>query len=96
MAQVLKAGLGSAAERVSTREAPDWLIRAAALFNPRAREILPELGRRKRVTNAKAQQLLGWTPRSNEQAILATGESLVRLGLLRHSAADRATAVTQQ
>jgi dihydroflavonol-4-reductase len=27
--------------------------------------------------------LLGWVPRSNEEAIVACAESLVRLGLLR-------------
>jgi hypothetical protein len=27
--------------------------------------------------------MLGWQPRSNEEAIGATGESLVKLGLLR-------------
>jgi dihydroflavonol-4-reductase len=29
--------------------------------------------------------LLGWTPRSNEEAITATAESLVRLALLKDS-----------
>ena len=33
----------------------------------------------------KAQRVLGWTPRSNEEAIVATATSLVRLGLLRDS-----------
>jgi hypothetical protein len=32
--------------------------------------------------NAKARRVLGWTPRSNEESILAAAESLVRLGLL--------------
>ena len=30
--------------------------------------------------------MLGWAPRSNEDAIVATAESLVRLGLLKGSA----------
>jgi hypothetical protein len=29
-----------------------------------------------------AEHLLGWTPRSSEEAIIATAASLVRLGLL--------------
>jgi hypothetical protein len=45
--------------------------------------ILPELGKWKNATNEKAKRLLGWTPRSNEEAIVATAKSLVRLGLLR-------------
>jgi dihydroflavonol-4-reductase len=83
MARVLEVRMGAAAQRVSTRQAPDWLIRLVGLFNPAAREIVPELGREKHVTNAKARQVLGWAPRSNDEAIVATGESLLRLGLLK-------------
>jgi dihydroflavonol-4-reductase len=83
IAQVLKARLGEVAARVSTRELPNWLVRLAALRNRPAREILPELGKVKNASHAKAQQLLGWAPRSNEEAILAAAESLVRLGLLK-------------
>jgi len=45
--------------------------------------ILPELGTYENATNEKAKKILGWTPRSNEEAILATAESLLRLGLLK-------------
>jgi dihydroflavonol-4-reductase len=30
-------------------------------------------------------RLLGWAPRSREEAIVATAESLIRLGLLKKS-----------
>ena len=30
--------------------------------------------------------MLGWAPRSNEEAIVATAESLVKLGLLKDGA----------
>jgi dihydroflavonol-4-reductase len=46
---------------------------------------LPDLGKRKNATNEKARRLLAWPPRSNEDAIVATAESLVRLGLLKDS-----------
>jgi nucleoside-diphosphate-sugar epimerase len=49
------------------------------------KQILPELGKRKNATNAKAKRLLGWNPRSNEESIVSTAESLVRLGLLKDS-----------
>jgi hypothetical protein len=39
-------------------------------------QILPELGKRKNGTNAKARRVLGWQPRSNEEAIIATAKSL--------------------
>jgi dihydroflavonol-4-reductase len=82
IANVLRARMGGEGARVRTRQLPDWLLRVAAWFNPSAREILPELGKRKNGSNAKAKQVLGWQPRSNEEAIVATGESLAKLGLL--------------
>ena len=83
IAKVLKARMGAAAKRVPTRQLPDWLVRLAALRDPAIKLILPELGKAKNGTNEKARRLLGWAPRSNEEAIVATAESLVRLGLLK-------------
>jgi nucleoside-diphosphate-sugar epimerase len=61
---------------------PDWMVRLASLFNPALAQVVSELGKIKRISNHKARQVLGWTPRSNEDAIVATAESLVRIGLL--------------
>jgi|SRR5579871_2248129 len=83
IAMVLKARMGSAARRVPTRQLPDWLVRLAALRDTAVQQITPELGKRKNATNAKARALLGWSPRSREDAIVASAESLLRLGLLR-------------
>jgi len=82
IAKVLKSRMGGAAGRVKTQQLPNWVLRAAAWFNPLVREILPELGKKKSGSSAKAKRLLGWQPRSNEEAIVATGKSLVNLGLL--------------
>ena len=83
IAKLLKSRLGQAAKRVPTRQLPNWLVRIAALRNPAVRLILPELDKEKNGTNAKAKRVLGWTPRSNEEAIIATAESMIRLGLLK-------------
>jgi dihydroflavonol-4-reductase len=85
IAKVLKDRMGTAARRVPTRQLPNWLVRLAALRDPAVRQIVPELGKIKNATNQKAKTMLGWTPRSNEEAIVATAESLVRLGLLKDS-----------
>ena len=82
MASVLKARLGEAAARVPTRVLPDWIVRLVALFDPGVAQAVPELGKLKRATNEKAKRVLGWAPRSNEDAIAATAESLLRLDLL--------------
>ena len=83
IARVLKARMGPAARRVSVRELPDWLVRAFALVDPTARQIVPELGKTKNATSAKATQMLNWSPRPREDALVATAESLLRLGLLK-------------
>ena len=85
IALILKKRLGAAAKRVPTRELPNWMVRLAALRDPAIKLILPELGKYKNATNEKAKRLLGWAPRSPEEAIVATAESLVRLGLLKDS-----------
>ena len=83
MALVLRDNLGAAAAKVPTRQLPDWLIRLLALFNPLAREAAPRLGIKASASNEKARRMLGWTPRSNEDAILATARSLLDLGLVK-------------
>jgi dihydroflavonol-4-reductase len=84
IARLLRARLGEAARRVPTRTLPDWTIQLAALFSPTTRQIIPELGQLRRVSSEKARRLLLWEPRPREDAILATADSLIRLGLLRH------------
>ncbi|MBV8741502.1 MAG: NAD-dependent epimerase/dehydratase family protein, partial [Sinobacteraceae bacterium] len=79
MACVLKEQLGGRLGRIPTRELPNWLVRLVALRNPAVRQILPELGKPKNASSAKARRLLGWTPRPREEALLATAESLLQL-----------------
>jgi nucleoside-diphosphate-sugar epimerase len=85
IATVLKLRMGAAAKRVPTRELPNWLVRLAALRDPAIRLITPELGKAKNATSEKARRILGWTPRSSEEAIVATAQSLVQLKLLKQS-----------
>jgi hypothetical protein len=54
--------------------------------HPQVRQILPELGKVKNASGGKARRLLGWAPHTREDAIVATGESLLRLGLLKDGA----------
>jgi len=89
VAKIVRAHLGAAARRVPTRNLPNWLLRIAAIAFADVRQIIPELGKPKNATNAKAKRVLGWNPRSNEESIVATAESLVGLGLLKDSAQAR-------
>jgi dihydroflavonol-4-reductase len=82
MAMVLRERLGPAAAKVPKRELPDWLIRLLAIVNPLAREAVPRLGIKASASNEKARRVLGWTPRSREDAIVASGESVIAPGLI--------------
>jgi len=82
VAEILKGRMGRWADKVPTRELPNLLVRVAGIWNRGARQVRPELGRVKHVTSEKARSLLGWQPRTSEEAVTSTAESLIRFGLL--------------
>jgi nucleoside-diphosphate-sugar epimerase len=82
VAKTLRARMGDAAKRVPTRVLPNWAVRLASLRDSSIRGFTAELGRRRDATNEKARRVLGWEPRTNEECIVATAESLVELGLV--------------
>jgi len=87
IARILKSRLGASAKRVRALELPNWVVRLAALRDPAIKQILPELGKPKNATSDKARRLLNWSPRSTEDAVVATAESMLQLGLLKVSRA---------
>lgn len=87
LARGLRAEMGEAGLRVPTRSLPNWVVRLSALFDPSVKLFLPDLGKQKNATNAKAKRLLGWVPRSNQEAIVATAKSLIQLGLITNALA---------
>ncbi|ALR29264.1 epimerase [Chryseobacterium sp. IHB B 17019] len=82
VAKILKENLGAAADKVKARQLPNFLLRIAALKDPMVKSMVPLLGIPMNTTSAKAIRILGWSPRSASEAILATAESLIRLKLL--------------
>jgi dihydroflavonol-4-reductase len=83
VARILKQNMGALADKVNAKELPNFLVKAAALTNPVAKAIIPFLGVVMNTTNKKAVDLLGWSPRSTSEAITATAESLIRLGIVK-------------
>jgi dihydroflavonol-4-reductase len=83
IARLLKARMGTEASKVPSLQLPDWLVRVIGLFNASANAAAPQLGIIRDASSDKARSLLGWSPRSNDEAILASAESLVRLNLLK-------------
>lgn len=86
IARAIKGRMGAAGKRVPTRELPNWMVHVGALFDPAVKQVLPELGRSKNGTSEKARRVLGWSPRSAEDALVATAQSLIELGLTKDSA----------
>lgn len=82
VARVLRRRMGRHANRVATRELPSWFVRLLALRNPTAKMVLPHLDVVRETTSEKAARLLGWKPRVFEEAVVATAQSLVDLGLV--------------
>ena len=83
IAAAMRARLGEDGKRIPKRVLPSWLLRIAALFDPTIGLLVPELGKPKNGTSEKAQRLLGWKPRSREDALVASARSLKELGLLK-------------
>lgn len=83
IADVLRAGLGSQAHRVTTRNVPDWLVRIAALFNPVAKAVVGELGSVRNQDASHAKAVLGWATRAEAQSILDTARSLIEHGIVK-------------
>jgi dihydroflavonol-4-reductase len=82
LARMLKRVTGDSAGRVSAKELPNIFLRLAGLKDPLVKSMVPLLGLVMNTTNEKAVRMLGWSPRPVEEALKATAESLVRLGLV--------------
>jgi nucleoside-diphosphate-sugar epimerase len=85
IADVLRSRMGQDGRRVPTRVLPNWMVRLAAMFDSSLKQVVPELDTMKNASNEKARRVLGWEPRSNDDAIVATAQSLVQLGLLKEA-----------
>jgi nucleoside-diphosphate-sugar epimerase len=83
MSLALRERLGDAAKRSPTRVLPNFVLRVIAFFDPAVALIIPELGKYKVISNDKAKNLLGWQPRSNVDALVATAESLIKFGVIK-------------
>ncbi|OHT77805.1 epimerase [Mycobacteroides chelonae] len=86
IAAVLKEHLGQNAAKVPTRGLPNIVVRALALLNPDLRAIAPGLGRRNRHSTAKAQQVLGWSPRPGAETVVDCARDLIAHGTGEHAA----------
>lgn len=82
MANLLREKFPKQAKKVPTRVLPNFMLHIAAMMGQFPKSGLRELGKWREGDNSQARNLLGWAPRSAEDATLATAESLIELKLV--------------
>lgn len=66
--------------KIVTRQAPGWLVKILAKFDPQIRGILPDLGREFKVDSSAAREVLGIDFIANEKSVGDSGAFLVDNG----------------
>jgi dihydroflavonol-4-reductase len=77
IASALRSALGERGGKVPTRDLPDFVFRLLSLFMPPLRMLASDLGRRNRITSAKARRVLGFSPRPATTTVVDCAESLL-------------------
>lgn len=84
IALLIKSKMPGVTAKVPSKTLPNWVLGIAALFNPEAKRAAFFSKISRNVSNAKAKKILGWVPvANNEEAILASVESMVKLGIIK-------------
>ena len=81
--RILREAIPEYKKRLPKRTAPDLLIKFLGIFSKTAGFIAEQLGRTKQLDNSKAKNLLGWDPRSGEEALIASAKSLIELNQVK-------------
>lgn len=68
---------------ITTKTVPDWIIKLLARFGGPTRQIINDIGNEKIFNGAKGEALLGRKFISGREAVLATAESVIRLGMVK-------------
>jgi nucleoside-diphosphate-sugar epimerase len=85
--EILRRRLGERASKVPTRTVPNFVVRGMSLVDPGIRSIVGLLGKKTELSSEKARSTVGWSPRSMEDTIAETAESLIREGVASAPAA---------
>ena len=79
---ILRTNFPAYAKKLPKGTLPDPLTRVLSMFNPALKLLIPELGRERQISNEKARKVLGWKPRTAEQAIVDGAQSLIDAGVV--------------
>ncbi|MEU6223043.1 hypothetical protein [Streptomyces sp. NPDC047042] len=79
---ILRSHLGDAAHRVPTRTIANTVVRLAAVFSAEFRPVAADLNYVKKVSDDRARRVLGWQPRSPEEAVISSARSMLAKNLI--------------
>jgi nucleoside-diphosphate-sugar epimerase len=82
IAQVLIRERPELSRKVPRFKLPSLLVRLLSRFDPAVKSVLQDLDQERRADASNAMKILGWQPRSAEEAVLSTADSLKTLGLV--------------
>lgn len=82
VADVLRDAFPAYAKKLPKGTMPDFMLKIVAVFNPALKQVIPELGRQRQISNEKARTILGWTPRTANEAIIDGAQSLIDAGVV--------------
>jgi dihydroflavonol-4-reductase len=82
VADVLRATYPAYAKKIPKGTMPDFMLRLVAIFNPTLKQVIPELGRERQISNEKAKRVLGWQPHTAKEAIIDGAKSLMDAGVV--------------
>lgn len=78
-AEVLRKAFPAYDAKIPKRQLPDILLKAMAIFQPVYKQIVTELGRTRKASNAKATRVLGLNFRTADEALTSAAKSLIEL-----------------
>ncbi|MCF6165094.1 SDR family oxidoreductase [Furfurilactobacillus rossiae] len=83
VANILREAFPQFASKLPTKTMPNTLVKAVALTNPMLKMVALLVGQYAETSNEKAVTMLGWHPRSAREAIIATAQSMIDLGIVK-------------
>jgi nucleoside-diphosphate-sugar epimerase len=69
-------------KKVPSKMMPNFIVKIVSIFDPSVARFIPDLGIRKDMDTNPAKEILGWQPRSPEEAIESGARSLIELGIV--------------
>lgn len=82
VAEILSREFPAYASKVPSKDIPGWMVHLIARINPPAKQLIPELNRERHISSEKARHVLGWQPRSSEEAVIAGARTLIAFGVV--------------